>query len=258
MQRRPPAIAIRQAVEDGWTGFRRAPWTLMLFTLLVGGANLLCQLLIRWSAAGAADPLAPSWGGGVLLGLGLLGWLGYLITNLCLLVGLLRGADLALDGQPVALGRLLRPGGASLVRAGGTLAVLALLLSLIVWLSQVSGWLLALLQPALVDLPRLAGLAAAVYLITDQILSLPIAVLGGHPPLRAIRRGRACLDPHWLQALGLTLTLGLLLLAGVLLLLLGLIATLPLAACTLVAAYRQLFRPRRHRPRPPQPARNPG
>lgn len=258
MQRRVPAIAIRQAVEDGWAGFRRASATLMLFTLLLGGANLLCQLLIKWSTAGPADPLAPAWNGALLLGLGLVGWSGYLLTNLWLLVGLLRGADLALEGQPVPLARLLRPSLASLVRAGATLAVLGLLLSLIVWLSQVSGWLLALLQPGLVELPRLAGLAAAVYLVTDQILSLPITVLGGHPPLRAIRRGRSSLDPHWLQALGLTLTLGLMLLAGVLLLLLGLIATLPLAACTLVAAYRQLFRPRRHRPRPPQLARNPG
>lgn len=258
MQRRPPAIAIRQAVEDGWTGFRRAPGCLMLFTLLVGGANLLCQLLIRWSAAGASDPLSPSWSGGLLLALGLLGWSGYLITNLWLLVGLLQGADMALDGQPVRLGRLLKTDGSSLVRAGGTLAVLALLLCLVVWLSQVSGWLLTLVQPGLVDLPRLAGLTAGVYLVADQILSLPIAVLGGHPPLRAIRRGRAALDPHWLQAFGLTLTLGVLVLVGVLLLLVGLTATLPLAACTLVAAYRQLFRPRRHRPRPPQPARNPG
>jgi uncharacterized membrane protein len=116
-----------------------------------------------------------------------------------------------------------------------------LLLTLILWLAEASSWLLALLQPMLADLPRIAGLAAGVYLVTDQVLSLPIAVLGKLKPLEAVRQGRAAIDPHWLQALGLVLVLALLVLAGFLLLVVGLVATLPLATCTLVAAYRQLF-----------------
>jgi uncharacterized membrane protein len=59
--------------------------------------------------------------------------------------------------------------------------------------------------------------------------------------VEAFRRSRTAIDPHWLQALGLTLLLGLLVLAGFLLLVVGLAAALPLAACTLVAAYRQVF-----------------
>lgn len=233
-----PPIASRLALEDGWRAFRRQPLPLMLFTLLLGSFNLLCQLLIRH--AGAAPLPAP-----LTLALSLLAWAGYLGTNLWLLVGLLQGAERALAGQPNRLVTLLRLDGASLLRAGGSLALLLMLLVLVVWLAQASSWLMALLQPALVELPRLAGVAATTYLVTDQLLSLPIAVLGQRGPVQAFRLGRAALDPHWLQALGLSLLLGLLVLAGFLLLVVGLCATLPVAACTLVAAYQQLFSPQR-------------
>ena len=77
----------------------------------------------------------------------------------------------------------------------------------------------------------------------DQILSLPLTVIGGLGPLGAFRRGRAATDPHWLHALGLTLVLLGMVLAGFLVLLAGLVVALPVAACTLTAAYQQLFEP---------------
>ncbi len=237
-----PPIAIRRALEEGWAAFRWAPGVLMQFTLLLGGINLAFQLLIRWSTqAQAAASYSQPWPPLLLLALQLLAWLGYWLSNLWLLVGLLRGAELALERHRPALARLLRLDWAGLLRAGGTAALVLLLLTLILWLAEASSWLLALLQPLLADLPRIAGLAAGVYLVTDQVLSLPIAVLGKLKPLEAVRLGRAAIDPHWLQALGLMLVLALLVLAGFLLLVVGLVATLPLAACTLVAAYRQLF-----------------
>lgn len=240
----PPPIAIRKALEDGWAAFWQAPRTLVLFTLLLGCLNLGCQLLIRWSReALAADPLSLPEPPALLTALHLLAWLGYWLSNIWLMVGLLQGSELAVERRRPQLRQLLRIDGASLVRAGGTVGLVVLLLALIVWLAQASSWLAALLNPPLAALPLLAGLAALVYLVTDQVLSLPIAVLGGFNPLQAVRRGRAAIDPHWPQALGLTLLLGLLVLAGFLLLLVGLAATLPLAACTLVAAYRQIFAP---------------
>ena len=88
-----------------------------------------------------------------------------------------------------------------------------------------------------------AGLAAAIYFSADQILSLPLTLIGGLNPLAAFRCSRAATDPHWLQALGLALVLLGMVLAGFLVLLVGLVVTLPLAACTLTAAYEQLFGP---------------
>jgi uncharacterized membrane protein len=68
-------------------------------------------------------------------------------------------------------------------------------------------------------------------------------VIGGLDPLAAFRSGRAATDPHWLHALGLTLVLLGMVLAGFLVLLAGLVVALPVAACTLTAAYQQLFEP---------------
>jgi hypothetical protein len=253
----PPPIAIRRALEEGWAGFQTASATLMLFTLVVGGVNVICQLAIRLSGErivnvyGQVDELAR--------GIFLLGWFAYLLSLLWLVVGLLRGANSALERNRPRLGDLLRVDARTLRRAGGTLALVLLVLAVILRLAQASAWLLALLQPVLVALPLLAGVAAVIYVLTDQILSLPLSVLGGHGPWEAFRRGRASIDPHWLQALGLTLLLWLVVLAGFLLLVVGLAATLPVAACILVAAYRQLFAPpaARHRahPQPVQPQR---
>ena len=237
----PPPIAIRQAFEDGWRGFARAPATLMLFTLLVGSLNLCFQLLIRWSADvmvdpfGQPDPLPTT--------IQILAWVGYGLSGLWLVAGLLLGAEGALLHRPVPLRRLLHVNLSSLVRTAGSLALVALMVALTTQLAQASAWLLALLQPTLIALPLLAGVVAVVYLVADQILCLPISVLGKLNPALAIIRSRAAIDANWLQALGLTLLLILLVLAGILMLFIGLTATLPLAACTLVAAYRQLFAP---------------
>ena len=237
-QSRPP-IAVRRALEEGWAAFRTAALPLSLFTLLLGSLNMLCQLAIRWSGElllnpfGQPDPLA--------LVLQLIAWLGYLMSNLWLLVGLLRGADSALRGQSPQLIELLATKPTDLLRAGGTLGLVLLVLALVLRLAQASAWMLALLQPLLVGLPLLAGLAAVVYLVTDQLFSVPISVLVPMGPLQAFRSSREAIDPHWIQALGLTLLLGLLVLAGFLLLVVGLAGALPLAACTLVAAFRQVF-----------------
>jgi hypothetical protein len=246
----PPPIAIRRALEEGWAAFRDAALPMSLFTVLVGGLNLLCQLAIRWSGELLLDPFGQP--DPVALVLQLVAWLGYLVSNLWLLVGLLRGADGALGGERPRLIQLLTSKPGDLLRAGGTVALVLLVLALVLRLAQASAWMLALLQPLLVGLPLMAGLAAVVYLATDQLFSLPISVLVPMGPLQAFRRSRAAIDPHWIQALGLTLLLGLLVLAGFLLLVVGLAGALPLAACTLVAAYRQVFGLRTA-----QPSRNP-
>jgi len=43
-------IAIREALEQGWAAFASCPWVLMGFTLLVGGINLLSQVLYRYES----------------------------------------------------------------------------------------------------------------------------------------------------------------------------------------------------------------
>ncbi len=236
-----PPLAIRAAVERGWGAFAHCPWVLIGFTLISGGANLLSQLLYRYesnlviSVLGQPDP--------VPIALASLAWLLYASTGLWLVVGLLKGAELALERRQPRLGQLLRVAPRVMLRCLGTVLLILLVLALIVRLAQASSWLLTLIQPLLAPLPLLAGLAAVVYFSADQVLILPLTVLGGLHPLAAFRRGRAATDPHWLQALGLSLVLLGMVLAGFLVLVAGLLVALPVAACTLTAAYRQLFSP---------------
>ena len=232
-------IAIRAAVDQGWRAYRRNAWTLSVFTLLAGGLILLVHLAFRQTASGlvnhAGDPVAAA-----ILGafVALLTWWA---SVLWLVVGLLRGASSALDGEPVTLRLLLKPDWQAMGRSLGTLALIALLIKAVLELADATGALLTLLQPALAPVALVAGLAVLIYLAADQVLCLPITVLGRAMPLAAVQSGRRATDPHWLQALGLLLVVSLMLLAGVLLLLAGLVVTLPLALCTLTAAYSQLF-----------------
>ena len=90
-------IAIRQALERGWATFASCPWVLMGFTLVVGGLNLLSQVLYRYESDrfiglfGRVDGLAVALAGAA--------WLAYALSSLWLVVGLMRGAQMALGRQ---------------------------------------------------------------------------------------------------------------------------------------------------------------
>jgi hypothetical protein len=232
-------IAIRSAFDRGWRAYRSHAVVFSGFTVLAGGVNLLAQLGFRRasealvSTAGDPQPLA--------IGLAATMLMGWALSGLWLLVGLLHGAATALDGEAVSAARLLKPDWPSMVRCGGALAMIAGVLWGVRELGDATAGLLALLQPWLASLPLLARLAVLVYVAADQVLCLPITVLGRASPWQALQSGRRAIDPHWLQALGLLVVVGLLLLVGVLLLLAGLAVTLPLALCIVAAAYGQLF-----------------
>ncbi|MBU6251365.1 MAG: hypothetical protein KGO47_09400 [Cyanobacteria bacterium REEB417] len=231
-------IAIRQALEEGWRGFRRSAPALIGFTLLLGGANLLSWLVYRQSGG----LLNRGWlqGSGLELVKALGSLITYLFTGLWLLAGLVRGAEQSLEGGQVRLVNLLRGDARAVTRLAWSGLVLLLLLALVVQSGEISSWLLTLVLPRLTSLPLWAARAVVVYLLVDQVLLLPIVVVGRQSGLAAFRSGRRVTDPHWLQALGLLVVVGLILLAGFLLLV-ALAAALPLALCTLTAAYRQLF-----------------
>ncbi len=231
-------IAIRQAIETGWRGFRHHASVLVGFTVLLGGLNLTSWLVYR-SSGGLLDGGVPQ--ASILqLSEALAALLAYLLSGAWLLVGLIRGADRALEGHAPSLGELLRFDALAVARLAWSLLVLLLLLALVQQSGEVSAALLALLLPRLAELPPWAARAVVVYVLADQVLLLPITVLGNQSGLAAFRSGRRATDPHWLQALGLLLVVALMLLGGFVLLV-AMAAALPWALCTLTAAYRQLF-----------------
>lgn len=231
-------IAIRRSLEEGWQAFCRHAWVLIGLTLILGGLNLLCWLVYRHSGGLLDRGMLQSspW----QLGEAATALLAYLLSGFWLLAGLIHGAERALDRQPPRLGVLLRCDGRAIARLAWSLWVLLLLLLLVRQTGELSAWLLTLLLPRLADLPLWAAWAVLIYVLADQVLLLPITVLGNRAGLAAFRSGRLATDPHWLHALGLLLVVSLVLLAGFLLLV-GLAVALPWAMCTLTAAYRQLF-----------------
>jgi hypothetical protein len=231
-------IAIRQALEDGWRGFKRSATALIGFTLVLGGANLLSWLVYRQSGGLLSQGWPQSSGLPLVQSVGAL--IVYLITGLWLLAGLIQGAEQSLEGGQAQLGNLLRPDARAMARLAWSGLVLLLVLALVVQSGEISSWLLTLVLPRLTSLPLWAARVVVVYLLVDQVLLLPIVVVGRQSGLAAFRSGRRVTDPHWLQALGLLVVVALILLAGFLLLV-ALAAALPLALCTLTAAYRQLF-----------------
>jgi len=231
-------IAIRQALEEGWRGFQGHAGVLMGFTAMLGSLNLLSWLAYRSSGGLLERGLPQATASALVLASGAL--LAFFLTGFWLLVGLLKGAERALDGQRPSLQPLLRCDGSAIARLAWSLLLLLLLLALTLQAGEASSWVLTLLLPRLSALPLWAAWAVVIYGVVDQVLLLPIAVLGDQAGLSAFRSGRRATDPHWLQALGLLLVVGLILLAGFLLLV-ALVAALPWALCTLTAAYRQLF-----------------
>jgi len=231
-------IAIRRALEEGWQAFCRHAAVLTGFTVLVGGLHVLAWVAYRGSGGlleGGQPQPAPEQLGLAIAALGV-----YLFSGCWLVVGLVQGAELALEGGHPKLGPLLRLDGLALARLAWTSLFLLLLLALVLQVGEVSSWLLTWLIPGLAPLPTWAARALIVYAVADQVLVVPITVLGQQAGLAAFRSGRRATDPHWLYALGLTAVVALILLAGFLLLI-GLVAALPIAFCTLTAAYRQLF-----------------
>ena len=252
------ALDLGLALRDGWTAFRRAPWTLSGFMLLVSALAIGLLLLERalTSASGALPSLAPP----ALL----LCRLACLLLVLWGTVGLVRGAWIALEGERPRFAALLRWDGAALARVALASLLLGLLLTL---LSLPLTWLLAIgveqllefdfplhgppllraVNPSpgallLVGGSALALLGLMTYAQVSQHFLVQLAALQGGGPWRTLHRGQTAVDRRCWTVLALLGVESLLLLAGILAMVVGLFVAVPLVACVSTAAYRQLFR----------------
>lgn len=230
-------LRLAEAVEEGFRAFRRAPWLFVLFTLLTGGLSLLFQALTNLDALPeASQPPLP------LIALALIvGTVGQVAVNLWGMVGLIRGAWTALDGNQPRWSTFSRWDG----RASGRLLLRQLTLGLVVLVvllvTAVVMIGLAQLRPWLAALPAVIVAVALIYLLVGQSFLPWVALLEGPGPLASLQRGRTVVDRQWWWVLLLGLVQGFILLIGALLCGVGLLAAAPLALCISTAAYRQLF-----------------
>ena len=259
-----PAIQrlnIGDAVHDGWTAFCRAPWSFVLFALLLTGLQILLQPLQEQVLRGARGET-----------LGVADWLLFLVGLVASLavscwgnVGMVRGAWQALAGERPTLGSLLRWDGAGFRRvfmawiALTTLLSIPLLVVLLVlagaiglaWLLERGGLQLTetalglplLLLGLLVILLLGLMLVALLYYGVNQQFIAQIALLenpaGG---MATVQRGRSLVDPQWLLLLLLGVIKLLLLAMGLVTFGMGLMVAWPVSSCISTAAYRHLVK----------------
>jgi len=251
-------LNIGDAIHDGWTAFCRAPWSFVLYALLLTAVQVLLQPLQEGILRGAQGAPVEPWHWLLFL----LGLSASLAVSCWGNVGLVRGAWQALEGGRPTLGSLLRwdgPGFGRVFQAWMGLAtvlsipllaiVLLLCLSaLVLWLLERAGLQLSdgsLLVPGLVlgvlVLLLLGALLVAVlYFSVNQQFLAQVALLERRPAMESVKRGRSLVDPQWILLLLLLLIKGTLLVLGLLTFGVGLLVAWPVVSCITTAAYRQL------------------
>ena len=250
-----PQLSVGTAISDGWTAFRRAPWSFVGFALVSGMLSSLADLI-------------PSFGGLIAT----------VLIDLWGTVGVLRGAWIALDGGQPCFADFTRVNVAAIWRLfSRQLALIVVMLSITALVigialvaadavpafealvdlslttdptdpSQLDYWLPAintlttdLFQSPLALGVLLIGWIVGVYIQVNQSFIGYIAVVDGRGPIATIRRGIERVQGQWWQVLGLLVMQVVILLLGLLACVIGLVAAVPVVFCITGAAYRQLF-----------------
>jgi hypothetical protein len=255
-------LNIGDAVHDGWTAFCRAPWSFVIYALLLTGMQILLLPL--------RDPVLRSARGATL---GAADWLLFLVAFTASLavscwgsVGMVRGAWQALAGERPTLGSLLRWDGPGFRRVFGAWISLSTLLSipLLVLMAVLAGglglaWLLERgglqLTDASLGLPLLLvgllvilllglTLLSLIYFGVNQQFIAQVALLEHREGMATVQRGRQLVDPQWplLLLLGVIKLLLLVVVGLVVTFGMGLMVAWPVSSCISTAAYRNLVK----------------
>lgn len=235
-------LQVLQAVEEGWAAFCRAPFTFVLFQVLVS-VILLPFLLLAGLGAGRLGELPELLGvnpAGAWLAL-IVGTIGYVVVLLWALVGLSRGAWIALEGRRPAFADLRRWNRAAAARLLGSAILLAIVAALAAAGSAAVGAGLGKLNAALAVIPAVVVAIFYVWLAVTQKFLLQVSLLGSQRPLDTLRSGMAVVNPSWWAVLWLAIVEAVIQMIGALFSYGGLLVVVPVMLCISTAAYRQLF-----------------
>ena len=249
------SLSVGTALQDGWSTFRRTPWTFVFFALFAFVLSTLVDYIP--------------------------GFAGIIVTTLVDLwatVGLIRGAWLGLNGERPSFGDLIKVNVPAIWRLfirqflltvllgviSTTAAILAVkvanageLAQSIYWRMQVidlsNTEAINLLSTELQDLAfavlgspvailiLLIAAVIAVYIQVNQAFLGFLAVVKGAAPIATFREGFRTVKGHWWSVLGLLVMQLLILLLGLIAIGFGLLAAVPVVVCSTASAYRQLF-----------------
>ena len=238
LKKNPPInskLEVIRALREGWDGFRRAPWTFVLFTLLLGALNLIFQTLSNFISL---DDNTINISTIIIL---LFAVIGNAIVNLWGITGLIRGSWMAVNGKGPSFANLIRWDSRSCRRLFIRQLVLGLLFFLIIMIGGFVAGGLAAFNQILAFIPMIICLIIGLTLSINQVFLPWISLAENLGPLDTIQRGWNVVNPAW----GMVMILGvmefLIILLGTLLCFVGLLAAAPVVICISTAAYRQLF-----------------
>ena len=249
------SLSVGTALQDGWTTFRRTPWTFVFFALF---AFVLSTVVDRLP--------------------GIAGIIVSALIDLWASVGLIRGAWLGLNGQQPSFGDLIKINGPDIWRLfsrqflltvllgviSTTTAILALKAADAGELAQSIYWKMQVIDPSNTEainglitetlslafaitsspvavLVLLIGAVITIYIQVNQIFLGFLAVVKGLGPIATLREGFGTVQRQWWTVFGLLVMQLVILLLGLIAFGFGLLAAIPVVVCITASAYRQLF-----------------
>ena len=249
------SLSVGTALRDGWTTFRRMPWTFVFFALFAFVLSTVVDLLP--------------------------GFAGIIVSTLVELwatVGLIRGAWLGLNGERPSFGDLIKINGPAIWRLFSRQFLLTVLLAVICATSAVLAvtaadagelaqsiyWRMQVIDPYNTEainrliteiqdlafafgrspvaiLVLLIGAVMAIYIQVNQTFLGFLAVVKGLGPIPTLREGFRTVQGQWWKVFGLLAMQLVIILLGLIAFGFGLLAAIPVVMCSTASAYRQLF-----------------
>ena len=248
-------LSVGTALQDGWTTFRRTPWTFVFFALF----TFVLSTVVDWLP-------------------GLVGIIVSALVDLWATVGLIRGAWLGLNGERPSFGDLIKIDVPSLWRLFSRQFLLTVLLGVISTsavilavtaadagelaqsiynqmtvigtanteaieglIAELKTLAFAVTNSPVAILVLLIAAGLTIYIQVNQTFLGFLAVVKGLGPIATLQEGFQTVQGQWWAVLGLlVMQLGVILL-GALACGFGLLAAIPVVVCSTASAYRQLF-----------------
>ncbi len=249
------SLSVGTALQDGWTTFRRTPWTFVFFALFAFVLSTVVDLLP-----------------------GIAGYIVSSLVDLWATVGLIRGAWLGLNRERPSFGDLIRIDVLAIWRLFSRQFLLTVLLGVISataailavtaadagelaqsiysqiqvidasnselingLITEIQGLALAIVTSPVAVLVLLFGAVIAIYIQVNQMFLGFLAVVKGLGPIATLREGFRTVQTQWWTVFGLLVMQLVILLLGLIAFGFGLLAALPVVICSTASAYRQLF-----------------
>ena len=249
------SLSVGTALQDGWSTFRRTPWTFVFFVLFAFVLSTVVDLLP-----------------------GIAGYIVSTLVDLWATVGLIRGAWLGLNRERPNFGDLIRIDVLAIWRLFSRQFLLTVLLGVISataailavtaadagelaqsiysqiqvidasnselingLITEIQGLALAIVTSPVAVLVLLFGAVIAIYIQVNQMFLGFLAVVKGLGPIATLREGFRTVQTQWWTVFGLLVMQLVILLLGLIAFGFGLLAALPVVICSTASAYRQLF-----------------